>query len=217
MRAVVFLLGVSLAMVSCAITEAPRSVSTVAGRGLDVSGAVTFVGLGQEDESSFPTCVADGVIGARPELKVVAAQALRDALFPWFEPATAPRGAEGFAALLARPGVRERLTGLGIRYVVATSGTTSTGPWKGGIVLVGGPGGGGFVGLSWADRKSQAEAVVWDVKASTVTGLGAEASTKWVVPAFLLPVPFMLPTQSAACSELARQIADSISHGAEVK
>ena len=46
---------------------------------------------------------------ARTPFKIYGEQEFTDALFPWFEPSTAPANADGLRVLLQRPGVTERL------------------------------------------------------------------------------------------------------------
>ncbi len=55
-------------------------------------------------------------------------------MYPWFEPNTAPSRTEELATLLARPHIKDRISELGIRYVVAISGRTTfaTEKWGGG-------------------------------------------------------------------------------------
>jgi hypothetical protein len=56
---------------------------------------------------------------ARTPFKIYGEQEFTDALFPWFEPSTAPANADGLRVLLERPGVVPRLQQIGVRYVVA--------------------------------------------------------------------------------------------------
>ncbi len=94
-------------------------------------------GLGTEEK--FLDCVQENLGGelVHPEegqqakasksavpFKIFGEQQFSDALFPWFEPSTAPANAAGMRALLERPGVTERLGQIGVRYVVWLEGNT---------------------------------------------------------------------------------------------
>jgi hypothetical protein len=56
--------------------------------------------------------------------RIYGEQEFTDALFPWFEPSTAPSNAAGLKSLIERPGVAERLAQIGVRYVVWLDGST---------------------------------------------------------------------------------------------
>jgi hypothetical protein len=87
---------------------------------------------GTGTEEKFISCVQENLGGqlVHPEdgqsakaskaknmvpFKIYGEQEFADALFPWFEPSTAPGNAAGFRALLERPGVAERLTQIEMR------------------------------------------------------------------------------------------------------
>jgi hypothetical protein len=86
--------------------------------------------------------------------KIYGEQEFADALFPWFEPSTAPGNAAGFKALLERPGVTERLGQIGVRYVVWLDGSTRKTDSGGSVACAVGPGGGGCIGLGWWEKQS---------------------------------------------------------------
>src|ERR1700741_2583419 len=41
-----------------------------------------------------------------------------DAFYPWLEPSTAPVNPQAFTTFLGRPGVAERVTAMGVRFIV---------------------------------------------------------------------------------------------------
>src|SRR5688500_12755349 len=47
-----------------------------------------------------------------------------DAFYPWLEPSTAPVNPQSFTNFLARPGVAERVTSMGVRFIVWVDGVT---------------------------------------------------------------------------------------------
>ena len=93
-------------------------------------------------------------------------RAFIDALFPWFEPRTAPQGADALpdpaGATRRRANASEES---GVRYIVWVTGDTERSPrvaaacpapWR--------PGGGGCFGLAWWENDSSYEAAIWDIR-----------------------------------------------------
>ncbi|HLS80298.1 MAG TPA: hypothetical protein VK025_02730 [Steroidobacter sp.] len=130
-----------------------------------------------------------------------------DALYPWLEPSTAPANAQGFSAFLARPGVSERVTEMGVRYIVWVDGVTEKTDGGGSIACAAGPGGAGCLGLGWWEKTSDYEATIWDLR----TGLSAGSLTTGVKGTSVMigaiaPIPLIAPVQSTACDRLAGQL-----------
>jgi len=152
-------------------------------------------------------CLMRYLLKAVPRFSLVRHEKIQDMLYPWMEPGTQPENEQDFAALLRREDVRLRLNGLGVRFLVAFSGSTRTEDWQGGIFCGGGYGGAGCLGFSWADKKTALDAVLWDL-ADIDRPESAEASESGtsIMPALLLPVPIPASTQSGACRELGKRI-----------
>jgi hypothetical protein len=89
---------------------------------------------------------------SRVPFKIYGEQEFTDAMFPWFEPSTAPANAAGLKVLLQRPGVTERLQQIGVRYVVWLDGNTRKTDGGGSVACAAGPGGAGCLGLGHARR-----------------------------------------------------------------
>jgi hypothetical protein len=156
-------------------------------------------------------CLVSRIHDVAPEIVLIPQRAIRDALFPLLEPATAPETEEEFAALLSRDEVRRRLSSRGLRYLVAFAGGTMRPDWKGGIFCGAGYGGGGCFGFSWQDETTALSATVWSLAdASVAQREDAKAEGTSVVPAFLLPVPIFARTRGSACNELGTRIALAI-------
>lgn len=130
-----------------------------------------------------------------------------DALYPWLEPSTAPANAQGFTAFLGRPGVTERVTEMGVRYIVWVDGLTQKTDGGGSIACAAGPGGAGCLGLGWWEKQSDYEATVWDLRhginAGTVT---TDVKGTSVMIGAIAPIPLISPVQSTACDRLAGQL-----------
>jgi len=152
-------------------------------------------------------CLTRYLLNALPQISLVRHEKIQDLLYPWMEPGTQPENEQDFAALMRREDVHLRLAGVGVRFLVAFSGSTRTEDWKGGIFCGGGYGGAGCLGYSWAGKKTALDAVLWDLADIDHPEL-AEASKSGtsIMPALLLPIPIPASTQSGACRELGRRI-----------
>lgn len=130
-----------------------------------------------------------------------------DAFYPWLEPSTAPVNPQSFTNFLARPGVAERVTSMGVRFIVWVDGVTQKTDGGGSIACAAGPGGAGCLGLGWWEKQSDYEATVWDlregVNAGTVT---TDVKGTSVMIGAIAPIPIIAPVQSTACGRLAGQL-----------
>lgn len=134
-------------------------------------------------------------------------QEFTDALFPWFEPSTAPATAAGLKGLVERPGVAERLAQIGVRYVVWLDGSTQKTDGGGSIACGAGPGGAGCLGVGWWEKQSDYVASVWDMQTASELGtVSAEVSGTSVLIGAIAPIPIITPVQRAACDRLSEQL-----------
>ena len=139
--------------------------------------------------------------------KIYGEQQFTDALFPWFEPSTAPANAAGLRALIERPGVAERLEQLGVRYVVWLDGSTRKTDGGGSIACAAGPGGAGCFGVGWWEKQSGYVASVWDLRTGAELGsVTADVTGTSVLIGTVAPIPIITPVQRTACNRLADQL-----------
>ena len=193
-------------------------------------------GLGTEEK--FLDCVQENLGGelVHPEegqkakagksavpFKIFGEQQFSDALFPWFEPSTAPANAAGMRTLLERPGVTERLGQIGVRYVVWLDGSTRKTDSGGSVACAVGPGGGGCFGVGWWEKQSGYVASVWDLRNGAELGsVSTDVTGTSVLIGAVAPIPIITPVQRTACNRLADQLrsflvgADLASGGAAV-
>jgi hypothetical protein len=130
-----------------------------------------------------------------------------DALYPWLEPSTAPASAQAFTSFLGRPGVSERVTDMGVRYVVWVDGSTQKTDGGGSIACAAGPGGAGCLGLGWWEKTSDYEATVWDLRSGSSVGtLSTDVKGTSFMIGAIAPIPLVAPVQSTACNRLAGQL-----------
>ena len=177
-------------------------------------------GVGTEEK--FLDCVQENLGGVlvHPEegqkvkagnstvpFKIFGEQQFSDALFPWFEPSTAPANAAGLRALLERPGVAERLGQIGVRYVVWLDGNTRKTDSGGSVACAVGPGGGGCFGVGWWEKQSGYVASVWDLQTGTELGsVSTDVTGTSVLIGAVAPIPIITPVQRTACNRLADQL-----------
>jgi hypothetical protein len=165
------------------------------------------------DDDDVENCIRPAMHSVNPRLRFVQAKQFRENLYPYFTPRTASRDLEGYKSVLDKAAVKQRIDSLGVRYVIiVTKGGTDT-DWHGGIICGGGYGGGGCLGLSWWDRKSELGFAIWDLLAKSHAGnVRTEATGTGIMPAFILPIPLYLPaTKSAVCNELGVRLANLLS------
>ncbi len=163
--------------------------------------------LGNETEAKFIQCVGDSIGRGRTGLRVIPNQEFVDALFPWFEPRTAPAETKGLPTLMSRPGVAEIIKEKGVRYLVWLDGDTDKTAGGGSMSCAIGPGGGGCFGFAWWQNESEYEATVWDLDGLEDAGtVSADVSGTSFLPAIIVPVPLIARTRAKACKGLADQL-----------
>lgn len=163
--------------------------------------------LGNETEEKFIKCVGDSIGRGREGLRVIPNQEFVDALFPWFEPRTAPAETKGLPALMSRPGVAEIIKEKRVRYLIWLDGDTDKTAGGGSMSCAIGPGGGGCFGFAWWQNESEYEATVWDLDGLEDAGtVSADVSGTSFLPAIIIPVPLIARTRSKACKGLADEL-----------
>ena len=163
--------------------------------------------LGNETEAKFIACVGEAVGRGKSGLRVIPNQDFVDALFPWFEPRTAPAETKGLPALMARPRVAEKIKATGVRYIVWLDGDTDRVDGGGSMSCAAGPGGGGCFGFAWWQNDANYKASVWDLSGLENAGtVSADVSGTSFLPAIIVPIPLIARAQNKACNALANQL-----------
>lgn len=160
-----------------------------------------------ETEFGFVNCVSERVSSGSNAINVIDEQDFRDALFPWFEPRTAPANTSDLPELIAQPNLAARLQQLGLRYLVWIEGDTDRTDAGGSLTCsVTTAGAGCFGFLTW-ENDSSYEASVWDIRNGTSAGkISSEAVGTSYMPAVVVPLPFIARVRSSACSSMANQL-----------
>lgn len=160
-----------------------------------------------ETEFDFVSCVSRNVSSGASRIRVIDEETFRDALFPWFEPRTAPVNTSDLPELIERPMLTERLAQLGLRYLVWIDGDTDRTDSGGSLTCsITTAGAGCFGFLTW-ENDSAYEASVWDIRNGKSAGrISSEAVGTSYMPAVVVPLPFIARVRANACSRLADQL-----------
>lgn len=202
-----------LALASCTTTTIDefRQAET----GIENNESVVILGRRQasdyETRSEFVDCVGERMTRGDGAISIVPEQEFVDAMFPWFEPRTAPLRTRDLERLMTEDVVADRMTEFGIRYIVWLDGFTETTDRSGTISCTIGPGGAGCFGFgSWEDD-ANFDARVWDVGSlSNVGTISTDATGQSYLPALVIPIPLIARVEANACSRLATQLKEFV-------
>jgi len=94
-----------------------------------------------------------------------------------------------------------------VRYLVWVKGSTERTSGGGGMSCAASTVGGGCFGLVWWENEGSYEATVWDLKKGEQAGeVSTDVHGTSMVPALIIPLPFVARTQTAACNGLVREL-----------
>jgi hypothetical protein len=160
-----------------------------------------------ETRSEFIECVGEKMGRGDNALNIIPEQEFIDAMFPWFEPRTAPLRTQDLAKLMSEDVVADKMGEFGIRYIVWVDGFTETSGRTGSISCTVGPGGAGCFGFGTWEDDSSFDARIWDVGSFTNVGtINTDASGQSYLPALVIPIPLIARVEANACSRLADQL-----------
>lgn len=167
-----------------------------------------------ETELDFIDCVSANLGKGGTAVNVINEQQFRDAVFPWFEPRTAPVKTSDLPELMATPVLSQRLAEIGLRYLVWIDGSTVRTDAGGSMTCsVTTAGAGCFGFLSW-ENDSSYEASIWDLRSGNTVGrVSSDAIGTSYMPAIVVPLPFIARVQNSACTSLAGQLKSFITNG----
>ena len=160
-----------------------------------------------EAEGDFIQCISESLADGSEDITVHNSVEFEDLMYPWFEPSTAPLNTADLTELLDRPGVAERVDDTGVRFVVWLDGSTDRVASGGGITCAAGVGGAGCMGLAWWEDDARYDATVWDIQELASAGtIHADVRGRSVMPAIIIPMPFISRPQAKACRGLTDQL-----------
>lgn len=160
-----------------------------------------------EAELDFIDCVSRNMSSGATGVKVISEQDFMDALFPWFEPRTAPLNTTELPSILRQPLLAERIREIGLKYFVWLEGSTNRVSQGGSLSCTVTPGGGGCFGFLTWENDSSYEASIWDAHTAKTAGrVSSDAAGTSYMPAIVVPIPIIARVQSSACVSLAEQL-----------
>jgi hypothetical protein len=158
-----------------------------------------------ETDSSFIECLGNQLDGSHFE--VVPEQEFVDALYPWFEPRTAPKGIKRLRRLMNDEYVKARVNERNIRYLVWLDGEVESAGHAGTMSCGIGPTGGGCFGYASWDKTVFFEAVVWDLSDVTEEArIRVDAEGTSYVIGVVAPIPLISPVKSQACQGMGEKL-----------
>ena len=151
-----------------------------------------------ETDTSFIECLGDRLDGMHFE--VIPEQEFIDALYPWFEPRTAPKGIKRLRKLMSDPFVKDRVLERNIRYLVWLDGEVETAGQAGNMSCGFGPSGAGCFGYASWDKNVFFEALVWDLSDLTEEArIRVDSEGTSYIIGVVAPIPLISPVKSQAC------------------
>jgi hypothetical protein len=183
----------------------------IASTGIDAGDSLVILArsyhTGNSTEEDFVDCVSKRLQKQHRELKIYDDDQFLDDFYPWFEPRTEPTSTKELPDLLQTKAVSTALAQAGIRYIVWLEGETDYRDGGGGISCAVGPGALGCFGLTWYEEGAVYEASVWDLRSLRSAGrVATDINGMSMIPALVIPVPLVAPTQTTACKRLADQL-----------
>lgn len=158
-----------------------------------------------ETDTGFISCLGNQLNGSHFE--VVPEQVFIDALYPWFEPRTAPKGIKRLRRLMSDPVVKEKVLSEGIRYLVWLDGEVESAGHAGTMSCGIGPSGGGCFGYASWDKNVFFEAVVWDLADLTEEArIRVDSEGTSYVIGIVAPIPLLSPVKSQACEGMGAKL-----------
>jgi hypothetical protein len=158
-----------------------------------------------ETDRSFIECLVQKLEHA--SFEVVSEQEFVDALYPWFEPRTAPKHLERLKRLMREPVIQEKIQQESIRYLVWLDGEVETQGRTGSMACgITSAGGGCFGYQSW-DKNVMFEAVVWDMADLTEEArIRVDSEGTSYLIGVVAPIPLLTRVKSQACEGMGEQL-----------
>ncbi len=165
-----------------------------------------------ETEPDFIQCLGDYISDRDPSIQVLNELNFVNALYPWFEPRTAPLYPQDIDRLLQQHVVAQRMRELKTRYMIWIDGSTVRSDSGGSMTCAIGPGGGGCFGFgTWSDDATY-EATIWDFTGKAEVGrVNTTATGQSYMPAVVVPIPIIAPVKGTACDGLGEQLLQFLS------
>jgi hypothetical protein len=161
-----------------------------------------------ETEPDFVNCIGDHIASGDNSINVLGELEFLNALYPWFEPRTAPLHAQDIEKLLQQKPVADKLAALKIEYIIWVDGSTERTGGSGSMTCSLG----GCFGFGTWGHDSNYEATIWDFTDRAEVGhVNTSASGQSYMPAVIIPIPILAPVQGTACDGIGDQMLEFLS------
>lgn len=158
-----------------------------------------------ETDRGFMECLAKRM--SRANFQVMPETEFVDALYPWFEPRTAPRNLKRLKKIMQDPVVREKVKQENISYLVWLEGEIESQGMAGAMHCGMGPGTPGCFGYTAWDKYATFEAIVWDmVDLTEEARIRVDSEGTSYVIGIVAPIPLLTPVESEACEGMGDQL-----------
>ena len=212
---VVLVLGLFTLLTACVTATVEEMVFNEPTEGI---GEASVVILGRRHASDYDTepefvqCVADHIASRDKAIKVIGELEFINALYPWFEPRTAPLHPQDIERLLKQQPVAQKMLEFKTEYMIWIDGSTERTSSAGSVACGIGPGGAGCFGFgTWGDEANY-EATIWDFTDRAEVGrISASASGQSYMPAIIVPIPIIAPVHGTACDGIGDQLLEFLS------
>ncbi|MCJ7774292.1 MAG: hypothetical protein MUP22_14310 [Desulfobacterales bacterium] len=159
------------------------------------------------ESKEFAACVQEELKEDLQYLKFVSGDKFREAMFPWFEPNTAPQNIEELSALLRKTLVQKRIESFGVEILIYVHGYTKSYDESFGDIPY-------FMIMGSNERETHIRTTVWDLKEIVRVG-DTDISFQGTVYGGITSIPpfvFIIPafTESSACNETAKRISNCL-------
>jgi hypothetical protein len=176
-------------------------------------GESTVVILGRRHASDYDTepdfikCVGKHVTARDKSIQILDEIEFINAMYPWFEPRTAPLHPQDIEKLMQHEPVARKMAELKTEYMIWVDGNMVRTNSSGSLACAIGPGGGGCFGFSTWGNEADYEAVIWDFTQQAEVGrVHTTTSGQSYMPAIFIPIPIIAPVEGAACDGIGDQI-----------
>ncbi len=178
---------------------------------MELNSNESVVILGRRDAGHYDTdrefigCVADKMQGA--DISIMPEQQFVDAIYPWFEPRTAPKGLARLKRLMQDTTIKAEIDRQHIRYLVWLDGSTESRGQSGSMSCGAAPGIAGCFGFAQWDKSSTYEAIIWDLRNLSEKGrLQVDSQGTSYLIGIVAPIPLLSPVKDDACKSLGDQL-----------
>ncbi|HEY6132236.1 MAG TPA: hypothetical protein VIV27_09460 [Halioglobus sp.] len=156
-----------------------------------------------ETEPDFVKCVGDHISSRDKSVTIIGELEFLNALYPWFEPRTAPMHPADIERLLMQKPVAEKMAALNVEYMIWLDGSTVRSDGSGSMACSLG----GCFGFGTWSHAANYEATIWDFTDRAEVGhVNTSATGQSYMPAVIVPIPIIAPVQGTACDGIGNQL-----------